>query len=270
MSLGLFERVYPRWALIGEVCSWQQQSEEVAMIESKMTGKTTWSAFAAFLVLAGCHTVQGSGHVVTEERNVEDFDRVSLTGRGTIHYTQAADQELLIEAEDNIIGKLVSRVEDHKLILRERENVILDPSRPIRYHLRAPSLSRVALGGSGRFKTGALEVSFLSLELDGSSRGEISGLAADEINVEVDGSSKLTVAGVVGSQMVEVDGAARYRALDLESTRADVKVDGSGVAKVNATDELIVDIDGSGHVDYRGNPAVSKDVDGSGKLHAAD
>ena len=240
------------------------------MMESGTTAKTMSSALAALFILAGCHTVEGSGHVVTEERNVEDFDRVSLTGRGTLHYTQADDQELLIEAEDNIIGKLVSRVEDHKLILRERENVILDPTKPIRYHLRAPSLSRVALEGSARFLSEGFEVPFLSLEFDGSSRGEISGLTADEIDVEVDGSSRLSMAGVVTKQVVDVDGSGRYRALDLESARADLEVNGSAVAEVNATDELIVDIDGSGHVDYRGNPAISRDIHGSGKLHAVD
>lgn len=241
------------------------------MIESIVSNRAReWSAVAALLVLSGCKTVEGSGHVVSEERAVEDFDRVSLRGRGTIHFTQGPEQQLLIEAEDNIINRLVTRVEDHKLILRERENVILDPSEPIRFHITAPLITRVVVEGSGRFVTSSLEVPRLSLEIDGSGKAEVFGLAADELEVDVDGSGRLTVAGEVGTQVVEVDASGRYEALGLKSARADLDVDGSGEATVHADDELHVHVDGSGHVDYQGDPAVTSDVDGSGRLHAID
>ena len=227
-----------------------------------------WGTLAALMTCGACATVEGSGHVVSEERPIANFDRVTLKDQGTIDFTQADKVELVVEAEDNIVDEFKARVNDGKLVIEQRRDVWLRPTTPIRFHLSGPALRRVELDGSGRFHSERLETPSLFIDVDGSGKVKLDSLQADTLQVKVEGSGDLTLVGEVISQNVDISGSADYRAGNLESAHATIDVSGSADATLFVTDELVVDIEGSGAVYYRGDPRVRSDIDGSGKLRA--
>jgi len=223
---------------------------------------------AALVACLACQTVEGSGNVVTEKREIADFDRVALKDRGSIYYTQSSEVGLLIEADDNIVDEFRTSVEGGKLVIEQRRDVWLDPSEPIRFHLSGPEMLGVELDGRGSFLSERIETPSLTVAVDGSGKVELDAVFADTLQVEVDGSADLTLAGKVITQKIDVDGIADYHARNLESAHCIIDVGGSADATLFVTDDLTAHIDGNGDVYYRGNPQVKSDIDGSGKLSA--
>jgi hypothetical protein len=64
-----------------------------------------------------------------------------------------------------------------------------------------------------------------------------------------------------------VIGSGSFKGLELDSNDTDVKVAGSGQAKVVANEILKARVNGSGTIVYKGNPEnVNNKTNGSGKI----
>jgi hypothetical protein len=74
----------------------------------------------ALLAVVSCGTagaVVGSGNVRTEERPVQGFTRVELSGIGDLTVTQSGSESLKVEADDNVVPLVTSEVRGNTLVL---------------------------------------------------------------------------------------------------------------------------------------------------------
>src|SRR5262249_24541080 len=83
--------------------------------DALMTRLIVAIAGLAALALTACEVhvgrvdvVRGSGNVKSESRDVRDFDRVGVSGVGTLTITQGSTESLTIQAEDNLLPLLRS------------------------------------------------------------------------------------------------------------------------------------------------------------------
>lgn len=231
---------------------------------------------AAWL-LAGCgadlqniasdmDTVEGSGNVVREPREVSGFTEVALTGIGNLTIRQTGSESLTIEAEDNIIPELTTEVENGRLTLGVEPNTDLRPTEPINYELTVKDLNALQTLGAGEIDAGSINTDNLEIASSGSGEISVANVEANNLKVTSAGSGEVKTAGRVDSQVVDISGTGSYQAEDLESQEAEVDVKGSGEATVNVTDELDARITGSGSIEYVGDPTISQEVRGSGEL----
>lgn len=182
----------------------------------------------------------------TEQRAVEGFDRVSVEGIGELRIEQGAEEALSVEAEDNLLPLLVSRVEGDELRLGIRENSSISATKPIVYRLKVRSLSGIA--GSGTVAINAI------------------GLDADRLEIDLSGAVQSVLAGDARAQKVTISGAGRFDGRALAGRTAEVEVSGTGDALVNVSDELKARASGASKVRYLGNPEVDQQVGGVGKV----
>jgi putative autotransporter adhesin-like protein len=201
---------------------------------------------AALLLLTGCSVVNGSGQTKSETRTVSGFTGIELSGIGEVTIEQGDAESLTIEADDNVLPVLTSKVDDSVLRLGRKQRTRVNTRNPIRYRVTVTDLDRIELSGSG------------------SVVGE--GLRLDALRVEISGSGTMRLAGSADEQQLEVSGSGRYDAAGLASRSVDVEISGSGKATVTVTEQLRVDISGSGTVTYTGDPKVDQSVSGSGRL----
>lgn len=207
------------------------------------------------LMTAGCtfsvRYEEGSGVVIEEERAVSGFERVSFEGIGRVVIVQGDDESLRIEAEDNIMPHIETRVRGRTLEIRfdnERWENIIRPTEPIRFYLTVTDLSAVFLSGLGDI--------------------EIEDIEVESLDVTLSGAGSIMVSGSVRQQDVNVSGAGAYDAGDLRSEAADVNLSGAGSATVWATDSLDVNITGLGNVSYYGDPTLEQSVSGLGNIES--
>lgn len=204
----------------------------------------------SLLMVTGCRSnfpkevIRGSGNVVSELRDVRGFSRVELAGTGNVVLTQGDSESLVIEAEDNLLPYLTSEVNGDRLILGHRDNVSLENTAPIIFHVTLIDLAEVSVSGSGSITSDDLDVESLSAYLIGT--------------------GNIALSGSVEQQRITVSGSGSYQGGDFFSQEAWITIAGTGNVVVNAADTLNATISGTGFVQYVGNPQITQDVSGVG------
>jgi hypothetical protein len=212
--------------------------------------------------------IDGSGKLASEERSVSDVERVSLTDIGSLEIIQGSEEGLTVEADDNILPYLQTRMRGRELVIEVQNGIQVQPDTPIRYTLRVKSLNQVSVSGAGNISAAELNTGDLALKISGSGNVKIDQLTAEDLQVNTSGSGNFELAGEVQTQDITISGSGRYTAGDLASKSTDIRVSGSGDLIVWAADSLKISISGRGTVSYYGSPAVSQTITGSGEVKA--
>jgi hypothetical protein len=189
--------------------------------------------------------------MVTEERDVSGFDRVSFEGFGTLVITQGNEETLTIKAESNIMPRIETRVRAGTLEIgfdNTRWQDFIRPTKTITYTLTVISLEGISLSGAGNIEAMDIEAGRFDVGLSGAGSIEISGSAEN--------------------QEINVSGAGSFDGGEFKTERADVNISGAGSATVWATETLDVNISGVGNVSYYGDPQVDQSISGLGNLKA--
>jgi len=225
------------------------------------------ASLACAVPFVGIRTIEGSGNVVTEERDVSDFDRVALSGFGEVIITQGDEESLTVETDDNLMRYIETEVRGGTLELGfTDDDILLRPSKSIIFRLSVIDLTALDSSGAGRFEMDELDADRLEVTLSGAGDIRIDSLTATDLVVTVSGAGNIELAGQVKTQEVNLNALGNYNASDLESQAATVGISGAGSASIWVHDTLDVTISGAGNVDYYGSPEVSKNISGVGKV----
>jgi hypothetical protein len=216
--------------------------------------------------LNGCSAkkVKGSGNVVTEARQLPDFNRIHLKGSGKVILTGGEKAALEIKTDDNILPIIKTEVSDGKLVISHKN---YNP-RPtiLHYFITATDLKGVAVSGSADITSDGKFVSeTFSADISGSGDVRLE-LEVQRLESDISGSGSMRFSGKTNLLDASITGAGNIRALDMEARNVSLKITGSGNCEVNAFETLDVKITGSGDVKYKGSPQISKKVTGSGKI----
>jgi hypothetical protein len=63
-----------------------------------------------------------------------------------------------------------------------------------------------------------------------------------------------------------MNGSGDLHGYDFTCTSAEIEIDGSAKAAINATENLDANISGSGSISYKGSPHVQSEIKGSGTV----
>jgi hypothetical protein len=218
----------------------------------------------------GGDTVQGSGKITRQVRQVPAFTGLSLAVPGKVELHVGPGDALTIETDDNVMPLVETKVENGVLRIRPvRDNLNLQ-TRTLRITVNALAIERLSVGGSGTIDADALRGHRLQLAVGGSGAIEARSIEGDELSVDMGGSGKVTAAGgAVGKLKVSVAGSGEVSLDKVKAGTVQVNTAGSGDTTVWAANKLDVSMVGSGGVRYYGDPQVSRSVIGSGEVRRA-
>jgi len=230
---------------------------------------STLFTFIAFMT-AGCifivngKSTQGSGNIVTGEREVSEFNKIHLKGSGNVFMTLGEKQTLKIKTDDNIMPLIETVVSGDKMIISHGKHHL----RPTVFEvfITLKDLAGVAISGSG-------DVSGKSRFVADAFYAEISGSGNIDLEVEtgmldtkISGSGSIHLVGKAEDYTVSVSGSGEINAFEMQAKNVLVKISGSGNCRVHATESLDAKISGSGDVYYKGRPRINTKISGSGSL----
>jgi hypothetical protein len=225
---------------------------------------------ATALAAVGCQqAVEGTGVVMTDEREVSGFNTLSMSVPGTVNVLQGDREYVTIEGDDNIVPLIETVVRGGTLHIRARkevENASLRPSAPLRIRVGALSLFAVDVSGSGDVVVPALDGERFSATVSGSGNVQADGLSTLDTSVTISGSGNVILSGKAIHQTVTISGSGAYEGRALETKHSEVTVSGSGSALVHAVGVLDAVVSGSGGVRYVGEPTVESSVSGTGDV----
>jgi len=202
----------------------------------------------------------------TEDRPVGTFSSISMGISGDIYISQGTAPKLTVEAEDEIIGLIVTEVKNDELKIRFSQNRVRSKM-PIRIWVTAVEIDGLYLSGSGNMITETgIKTKEIELKLSGSGNINVKDLSCDEVDAAISGSGNIDVAGTADEMTIAISGSGNCNADELQTKETDVKISGSGDCKVNASKEVSVAVSGSGSVFYAGNPIIDASISGSGRI----
>lgn len=237
-------------------------------------GRICLAAFMlAALPLSSCsiNSIEGSGIVVSETREVGGFDRISLSSMGLVVLTQGDEESLDVSADDNIMEYIVTEVRNGTLYIglsRRAEVAVFRPTTAIKFDIGFRELTGLSVSGSGSFELGALRTPSLEVSVGGSGDIGIDDLVTDAMSTAISGSGVVVVGGEARTSSISISGSGEFHGQDLDAGAVAVGISGSGVVIVTATEKLNADISGNGTVRYFGNPVVTQSISGSGTIEA--
>lgn len=213
------------------------------------------TAIVCSVVLYSCDSIRGSGNIITETRKINQFNGVKSSGSIDVEVMNDQTQLVKIEADDNVMSYIITKVEDGMLNVYLKHNMSYTDIN-VKVYVRAPVLTRLAVSGSGSLISNETLTADNHIDLKVSGSGNIDVHAdAPSITAGVSGSGTMILGGRTKDLECSVSGSGDLKGRDLLSENTVVHVSGSGSANVFASVSINAKVSGSGDVVYSGNPS---------------
>jgi len=204
------------------------------MIRGRTKINGWWMVFLTILIAgltigcdnAGIRNIHGNGNVVGQERLVQGFDSVVLTGVGNVHIHPGKEYRVVVTTDSNIQDFITTSVSGTSLRIGGQKNTSFNPTR-LTIDVYLPTLQSISLQGVGNFTVGTGETSSLGIILDG----------VGDINAQ-----------------------------NFEAENVNVNLSGVGDIRTWATGTLTGRLSGVGNVRYQGDPTVTVTRSGVGQV----
>lgn len=231
----------------------------------------TWLLLPAFLIfmLTSCDKrirKQGSGHVVTTERSLSDFQEIDAEGSFDIFIHHASQPRITITCDDNLTSEVETFVQDQKLVIDMSDDYFNYRFTEMTLHIYTDDLSKVDLNGNMDCEVlDTLHLQECEWIHNGSGRSIIRFDGSD-LRTTINGSGSLEAHGNTVYQKIVINGSAKMDVLGMQAVNTDAEIHGSGTQYVHCSGVLNATIDGSGKIRYTGDPQVISSISGSGSV----
>jgi hypothetical protein len=242
----------------------------------------------AWLMFTGCNDhrrhVEGNYDVTTETRQFDTFGGVINEGDFDVYIIQDGLNEVLIEAESNLIPLIRTRIQGSALVIDTQDD--LRNNYPMKLYVHTADISEIKLSGSGLihaedvvlgdfvsnlilsgsgdiFFSGSADV--LKCSISGSGSIEL-GLGCNILEADISGSGEMEIYGNANNGDFDISGSGSIRAYDFVLQECNATISGSGSIYLTVEDYLNVNISGSGNVYYMGSPDLDTKITGSGSV----
>lgn len=243
----------------------------------KMLLKITGILLAAAVILimaSSCISFTGtigSGNVISEERKVEGFNKISVSAGINLFIKQDSNESLKIEAEDNLMPIIITEVKNGRLEIRFKQffSIGFSATKPVNVYVAVKNLNEINASSGASVKAEEIRTDNFKINLSSGALGEIIVLAS-QIDADASSGSVIRISGKTDTQNINLSSSGNYDAENLSSKTAYVNVSSGSSAKVNVSDSLNVNISSGGVVQYVGSPKVSSDISSGGILKNID
>jgi hypothetical protein len=181
----------------------------------------------SLLLSSGCYAdaIRGSGKSAKESRDLPAFDSVEVGSGIHLTVTTGPLQKVLVEADDNVLPLVETRVSDGRLQIGFRRHNLWN-SGDVNVTVQQPAFSALDASGGASIDAVLAAAPALSLEASGGGAIVARGLEIKSLTASASGGARLDLAGVADQVKLEFSGGARLKAAKLRART--VQVDGSG------------------------------------------
>ncbi|GAB4317591.1 MAG: head GIN domain-containing protein [Bacteroidales bacterium] len=214
--------------------------------------------------LAFAGWVKPSGDVKKELRDVGSFNAIDVGGAFTVTLTQGETEKVEVEADDNLLPYIVTKVRGGELEIY-LDKKVKDFSK-LNVYIQCVDLEELDVSGASSLSSeGLLKFSSLGMEVNGAASVELE-LALEELVLEVSGAAHATLYGTAQRVDLELSGAASLKAAEFEVDEMDAEVTGAAKGKVNVITRLDAEVSGAAFLGVIGNPEIDSEVSGAATL----
>jgi hypothetical protein len=222
-------------------------------------------------ILSSCRftCIHGSGKRISEQRKVNDFKKIDISGDFKIHLKQDSSLGITVSGDDNLLKYVSTSVEGDKLIIKNKKRTCDADSIVVNIGVR--NLVEIKSSGASDIQsTGKLNTGDLRVDVSGASKVELDVNAAN-FSVNSSGVLKLDLVGQAATAKIESSGVNKVNAFNF--VVGEYTITASGVSKcyINVLKTLNVHSSGASEIEYKGSPAtINNDKSGASKIKKVD
>jgi hypothetical protein len=199
---------------------------------------------------------------------VADFERISTTGPQDVEIKFG--EAISVRAE-GAIGSLEVVVENGELVIRPRNGWDWVRTNSTTLYVTVPRLTRVFLNGTGNVSIDQVKGDRFAGVLEGFAGDlTITGLEVDQAEFTIDGPGDIAAAGTARATRVTINGPGEFKAGELKSQTAVIRVSGPGDVELAVEQEADVSVSGPGEVDIDGPARCTVSTSGPASVNCAD
>jgi len=208
----------------------------------------------------------------TENRDVRDFESISLLIHAKVYLTQDNSTSLKIKGDADDLEEIITIVEDGTLNIKRKKNKSWgwnNSFKSIEVYVSSATIKNLKISGSGNIAAkSSIKTGNANYAISGSGNISIDDLSAETVECHISGSGDVNLKGNGLRKLeIHISGSGDVNAGYLKSENVSVRVSGSGDCKVYATKNLNARVAGSGDIYYRGKPdSVDSKSAGSGHI----
>ncbi len=211
-------------------------------------------------------TVTGSGHIISETRQVSGVSRVELSIDANLEIKQGAAESIIVTADDNILPILQTNVVAGTMNIRYQSLTNVRGFHQPKLVLTVKNLNGLRLSSSGTVTVAPLTTGNFNIDLTSSCNLNIQNIQADKITTNISSSGDIDIQGVANSLDLHVSSSGNFNAGNLQVQTASVTLSSSGDITLWVIKNLSVNISSSGDVMYYGSPTVNQHISSSGQV----
>jgi len=208
-------------------------------------------------------------NVATQSKTLQYFSKVVLSGIGNLYIKQAKEQSLVVKAEPSVLQRVKAFVKEETLFL-DLQGASEHNRVDLAYYLTVQDIKNIqSFSSSTVFIEEGIKTDELTLSIK--SFGEMNvNVNVGKLIVNIEGAGKIRARGFASEQAIDINGAGEFVGNRLLSDKVAINIMGAGVAKANASDQLIIKIPREGSVKYCGQPSITKDISRQGIVEPLD
>ena len=275
VAAGLDLMVGRRWPLAGALLGvlmaagliWVAVNVDRLQLDTRFPSLLSWEEFGSGNL--NTERVVGSGVLKEENRPLKGFNRISLEAGGVAEITQGASggtSSLTVTADENLLPYIISEVHGGELRISVKEGVSLAPSQALRYTITVNDLAGLVVSGSSEAKMGQLTGDQLSLQASGMGKIALGPVQVSKLVVKASGSGSIEVTGQSASLEVDMSGASRLAAGDLQCQAARWRFRARDRRWSGRPGLWTSQLSGSANLRYYGAPTTNQSTSGSASV----
>lgn len=201
----------------------------------------------------------------SELREVSAFNGIYVSSGIDLFLTQGKSQEVRVEAEAELVGKIITQVENGvlKISIKDKMNWNLGWNQMRRVYVTFVDLHELnASAGSDVFSQNPFSLKEIKISSSSGSDVQIDDLSAEYVSVVTSSGADAGVSGKTVKMFADASSGSDLDCSELVAEECEVKASSGSDALVHATRSIRAHASSGGDVHYTGNPA-QRDVNES-------
>lgn len=207
---------------------------------------------------------RGNGEVVEDLREVDgEFNAVESSEGIAVYVRQAPEYQIRVEADENIIELIGTRVRNGELQVYAIENI---GKATKNVYVSLPEINSLEVNSGGNLNTEEV-INSDRINIGASSGGSMyASINSEEAEVDASSGANISLKGQTRKLTVDASSGANIRASDLESVICNADASSGSNIQIAVSEELTADANSGANIIYKGDPSVTKNKSFSGNV----
>lgn len=217
-------------------------------------------------------------NIITETREVKDFNKIKMIGIGKLDIVQGENESLTISADEEDMKKIITEVNENTLTISNKDlfdnrRITLfnyDRQGEISYTLTVKDLNTLDIEGAAQVFIKNLETDSFELHQEGAADTKIRNLVVKSANIYIKGVGATDIEGSADSGIFTIEGFGDFNARDFVVKDLKLNSKGTGSIQLHATELLDLKVEGISDIEYYGDAKVTQKLEGLSEVTKMD